>query len=200
MMDKRIILAAAVALMLLTAVDAAYQAVNCASVHACGASTTPSVKCLHDSAGNPDAKDCGVACAKACGQSTGETAPFTVANVMGECATRCGGEACSTYPLGVFDALTCAITPSDSCTCYEACVGTCVSNTEFCKAFTLLQMIAGVIVILVLIINGIKFMISEDAHSREEAKSGVWYGLVGGLVVLISPYLVAAIMGISMCT
>lgn len=199
-MDRKMVIAAAAALLMLTTAAAVYKAVNCGVVGApCGSGGTPTVKCKHTPAGVPDPLDCGAACGKACGEQTSCIAAFNSADVASDCKTCCDGDACSTFSMGAFDVLVCAITPTKNCACYQACVGKCVADTQFCQAVALLRTIAGIIAAIVITINGVKFIISEDPNSRDEAKTGVWYGIVGGLVVIVAPTLVAAIMGVGLC-
>lgn len=135
------------------------------------ASTKPFVRC-------DNTKTCKAACAQGCGRET-------------TFGTRCD-ENCNT--------ITCnkaTYTKNEKDNCMSACVSMCKANQEMCNLMMILDILAALIAAIMLAINGLNWIMSEDPESRAAARGGVNYVIVGVIVVLVGLALVSAILGVS---
>jgi len=129
----------------------------------CADGTEPTVMCNTDPGGN-----CPVICAAECGAKT--------ACMSGSCDTCCDAGICNKYAAG----------SDEYKACMESCEGTCEVNTQFCGIILILQSIAVGLAVLMLTVNGFKWMVADDAQGRIDAKRGVYYVFIGLAVVIVA--------------
>ena len=73
-------------------------------------------------------------------------------------------------------------------------------NTQFCDVIFLLRIAAGIGSVILVALMGVKWMTSEDTQGRDEARKGIIYVIVGGLIVAVASYLVGYLyVGTIMC-
>jgi len=150
---------------LIVNVSAVFESYKCVAAdgNQCTDGSEPTVMCDTGAGGN-----CPVICAAECGSATG--------CMSGSCESCCSAGTCNRYGAGTdeFDA------------CMNACVGTCEVNKQFCEIILILQSIAVGIAVLMLTINGFKWMTADDASGRTDAKRGVYYVFIGLALVIIA--------------
>lgn len=76
----------------------------------------------------------------------------------------------------------------------DSCVGTCLTNNEFCQMINLLRFIAIGIGVVLFAVNGVRWVISEDDQGRMEARRGLLWIVFGLIVVVVAVSLVNYIM------
>ena len=162
-------------------VNALFEPYKCVAAdgNACTDGTEPTVMCNTAFIGG----NCPVICAAECGSKTG---------CIAGCPSCCSAGTCSGYILPAekdeFEA------------CTEACEGTCEANKEFCTIILILESIAAGMAVLMLVINGLKWMTADDYQSRDDAKKGIYYVFIGLALVIISSALVNYLyVGTVMC-
>lgn len=108
-----------------------------------------------------------------------------------QCAATCGGYSdCST---------TCADCCSDHCTtkysdsedeykdkCIESCKSKCDLKETINKIAEIIYYIAGIIVAIMFIINGYKFITSTTPEDRDDAKKGIIYIILALIIIIIA--------------
>jgi hypothetical protein len=122
---------------------------------------------------HPDLSDCILECATACGRRTSLAADCENCTITGICS-------CPRYPPG----------SNMQQACEHTCFGVCSSNEQICEIIMLLRygaMFAGVIM---WILHGFKWMVSEDVEGRQDAKRGMVYVLIGLTFILVAAELV----------
>lgn len=154
-----------VAFALVGNVNAPFESYKCAAGDGndCGDGTEPTVMCNTDPGGN-----CDVICAAQCG--------FKTACVGGSCSNCCSADICNKYP----------VASDEYEVCMESCKGTCEVNGEFCGVILILQSIAAGLAVLMLAVNGFKWMTADDAQGRIDARRGVFYIFIGLALVIIA--------------
>jgi len=134
-------------------------------VDECADGSTPTVMCNTGPTGN-----CPIICAAECGSATG--------CITGDCKGCCDAGICNKYD---------PVTDKDRYyACLNACEGTCEVNKQFCEIILILQSVAVGIAVLMLTINGFKWMVADDAQGRVEARRGVYYVFIGLALVMIA--------------
>lgn len=68
----------------------------------------------------------------------------------------------------------------------NSCEGTCDVNREFCVIILILESVAAGMAVLMLMVNGLKFITADDASGRTDAKRGVFYVFIGLALVLVA--------------
>ncbi len=160
---KKVLVIPLIIFALIWNVSAPFESYQCAGVNACFDASTPTVMCNTGAGGN-----CPVICAAECGSMTG--------CMSGSCNTCCAANTCSIYAAG----------SNELKACMGSCEGTCEVNKEFCGIILILQSIAAGLAVLMLAINGFKWMVADDSQGRIDAKRGVYYVFIGLAVVIIS--------------
>jgi hypothetical protein len=145
--------------------------------------TNPIVSCK-------DCNDCKVACAQACGEST-----TCIATASATCEACCDSTTCGKGTYGAYDFWNCLLVPcynsvQESCACKQACRGECEANTSFCNTIELLRLIAGIAAAIMLVIQALRYVMSDEPMDRQNAKEGIWYVLIGALLIMIASALV----------
>jgi hypothetical protein len=196
-MDKKLFLAACAILVMMSLAAASYLEVSCGVCgFTCPAGITPTVRCRHDDSVSPPTPvcgDCELQCAKACGEAT--TCIETGAAPM-PCQTCCDSVTCSGYP--AYDQILCYIpigARAEACACENACMGTCKFNTNFCYMIILVCIVAGIMGAIMLLLLALKWITSDDPQGRTEARRGIWYVIVGIIVIISASALVGALLG-----
>lgn len=132
---------------------------------------TPTVRCaVAEWVGHEELSDCKLICAAECGRKT---------QLAGDCG-NCSREVCSRYFAGT--------------TVHEACGSTCESiceaNRQFCDIVVLLRYGALFVGVIMLILHGFKWMVSDDIEGRKDARRGIVYVLVGLSFIVLASALV----------
>jgi hypothetical protein len=195
-MDRRIPLTICALLIMASIAAASYLEVGCGDCgFTCPAGPTPSVWCRHDDSSGtpvPVCSDCRLQCAKACGEAT--TCIETGAAAV-PCTDCCNTQTCAGY--GSYSELACFIpigAQAEACACQNACIGTCNFNTSFCNMVMLIVIVAGIMATIMLVLLAIKWIISDDPQGRTDARRGIWYVVVGIIIIVSAAALVGAIL------
>ncbi len=144
--------------------------------YSCWDGTTPTVQCsVALWTGFEDLSDCRLECAAECGRKT----------LLSDDCTNCtfAGQACGIYLPGSYVQRA----------CNNTCVGVCESNKQFCGVIDLLRYSAMFVGVIMLILHGIKWMVSEDVEGRLDAKRGIVYVIFGLIVIVAASALVELI-------
>jgi hypothetical protein len=136
------------------------------------ASTKPTAYC-------DNTNTCKVACAQGCGRET----------VFG---TKCD-ENCNTVTCNKAKYL-----QDEKDNCKGACVSMCKVNEEMCNLLFIMEIAAALIAAIMLAINGLKWVMSESPEARDSARGGVYYVIVGIIVIMAALGLVSTILGVSL--
>jgi hypothetical protein len=124
-------------------------------------------------------KTCKAACAQGCGRET----------VFGtKCEENCNLVTCNKA----------SYTKDEKDNCMGACVSMCKINEEMCSLMLILELAAALIAAIMLAINGLKWIMSEDPGARNAARGGISYVIVGIIVVLMALVLVSLILNVSL--
>jgi hypothetical protein len=184
--------------------EASYQKFNCdgsspvdtAHDFTCGGASNPTIWCNYD-----DKKlvfstnDCAPKCAKACGQLTRclSTAMVTCEACCNAATSGCEGKS---YPLysWTYCFFPTNLLGREACACRQACIGTCGVNTQFCDIIHLLEIVVGIAAAVIISIHGVMWAKSEDAHGRDDAKKGIWYVIVGLIVIATAGAIVSFLL------
>ncbi len=143
--------------------------------YSCWDGSTPTVSCsIALLVNNIDASDCITECAAACGRRTKLTA---------DCKNCTSSDMCSIYPAGSVSEIA----------CNNTCVGVCGANEQFCGIIELLRFGAMFLGIIMLILHGLRWLISEDLEWRNEAKKGIIFVLLGLSLIVVASVLVQLI-------
>ena len=138
--------------------------------YSCAAGGSPSVECR-------DTLECQSACAKECGRTT-------------TCGADCGPCCVANCNQGTY-------TQTQKDACIDACEGISKPNEEVCNVVKLLQLITVLVAVALIIINAIMWIISDDPDARTSARHGIWYVIVGLIVVAVAIAIVGAFTGVS---
>jgi len=157
---------------------------KCSASSGCGDTSCPSgheprIMCPHSEVDptnpTPICDICKVECARECGrEATCLDDPSTAAD---ECSSCCSTY-CSKY--GGFEKLSCE----------GMCYATCRANSEFCQAILLLQYLSLGVGTILLSINALKWMMSDNDRARNDAKKGIAYTIFALLLIITAIYLV----------
>jgi hypothetical protein len=141
------------------------------AAYSCATGGAPTVECR-------DTEGCRDTCAAECGRIT---------TCGRSCDTCCSQMQCNqaTY------------TQTQREACLGACKGICKANEEVCNMVTLLQIITALVAAALLLINAIKWIISDDPEARTSARHGIWYVIFGLIVVAAAMALVGSLLGVS---
>ena len=124
-----------------------------------------------------DCEGCMIRCAKECGDLTDCSFPGgSEEDIQSNCMTCCHDNVCSKYDENSDELDACRLSCNSKCKFYS----------EFCNIITLLQILSPGIGIILLSINGIRWITSDDEESRDSAKKGVIYVIIGLLIIMIS--------------
>ena len=74
--------------------------------------------------------------------------------------------------------------------CMRSCEGTCEANTKFCDVITMLRQMAIIIAAIMIAINGIRWIFSEDMEARKDARRGLIYVVAGLTAIVLAAALV----------
>ncbi len=120
-------------------------------------------------------------------------------NCKAECAEGCGRETlCSENGEGCCLHSTCSkqsYNQEEHESCMEACTGMCEANEAMCNIISLLLVVSGFVAVVMLALNGVKWISAENAAARKDARDGVVYTILGVLVGLVALSLVAYLLG-----
>jgi len=130
---------------------------------------TPTVQCsVAEWVGHENLSDCRLKCAAECGRMT---------LLTDDCENCTISDMCHRYHTGTYEEMA----------CNNTCSGVCESNRQFCDVIELLRYTAMFVGIIMLILHGFKWLVSEDMEGRKDAKRGMVYVMVGlALMVLTS--------------
>lgn len=133
----------------------------------CANGDEPEVRCS-------TTRDCRYQCAAECGKRT---------TCMNNCEACCNSAiACSrTNPIPYGD--------DEREVCNDACMGICRANEELCNIIRIAQGVAVASAILLIMVQGMKWMVSDDLEGRQDAKSGIGYVFLGLVLALLSTLL-----------
>ncbi|RLI93245.1 MAG: hypothetical protein DRO89_00495 [Candidatus Altiarchaeales archaeon] len=143
--------------------------------YTCKDGATPTVRCsvaLWE--GHKNLSDCILKCAAECGRRT---------LLHDDCENCTISDMCSIY----------AFTQTALEACNNTCYGVCESNRQFCDVIELLRYTAMFVGIIMLILHGFKWLVSEDMEGRTDAKRGMIYVMVGLALMVLASALVELI-------
>lgn len=141
----------------------------------CWDGATPTVRCAVAKWVNyENLSDCWLQCATACGRRT---------LLSDDCENCTKFDMCSIYLAG----------STMEAACNNTCFGVCESNKQFCDVIMLLRYAAMFVGIIMLILHGFKWLVSEDAEGRKDAKRGIAYIMFGLIVIVAASALVELI-------
>lgn len=199
-MDRKITLTISALLILASVAAASYQTVGCGAT-GCGFAApggcNPTVSCRHDDPTSgpptPVCSDCNLQCAKACGEATN---CIEIGSAPMPCVDCCNTVTCAGY--AAYNELACYIplgARAEACACENACIGTCKFNTSFCNMIILIVIAAGIMGAIMLLLLALKWIISDDPQGRTDARRGIWYVIVGIIIIMSATALVGTILG-----
>lgn len=200
-MDRKISLTISVLLIMISLAAASYLQVSCSKCTAFKApgGCNPTVWCKHDDSKTPPepvCSDCILQCAKTCGEAT--RCIETVSTPPNWCETCCNTQTCQGYP--AYNIALCYIPLGpfgESCACQNACIGTCRFNTNFCYMVLLIFIVGGMMAAIMLLLLALKWIISDDPQGRTDARRGIWYVIVGIIIIVSASALVGTILGVN---
>jgi len=141
-----------------------------------GNEQTPTVRCsVATWVGHENLSDCRLICAAECGRRT---------RLTDDCENCTFNEVCSQYASG----------STYERACNNTCTGTCESNRQFCDIIELLRYVAMFVGVIMLILHGFKWLVSEDMEGRKDAKKGMIYVMLGLAFIAIASALVELIL------
>jgi len=135
----------------------------------------PTVRCaVAEWVGHENLSDCMLECAAACGRMT---------LLTDDCENCTRSDMCHIYPAtGPMRTLEMA--------CNNTCFGICKSNKQFCDVIELLRYTAMFVGVIMLILHGFKWLVSEDMEGRKDAKRGMIYVMVALALMVIASALI----------
>jgi hypothetical protein len=169
---------------------------------ACGSGASPTIWCSYDDFNSRFiTDDCAPKCAKGCGQlnSCHTVAAQTCEQCCGTNSpqSRCDGKGYGAYSWGACFFPT-SLGGKEACSCQQSCIGTCEVNKDFCDVINLLKIVVGIAAAIIIAIHGVMWIKSEDAHGRDDARRGIWYVIVGVIVIAMAGTIVAFLLGKSL--
>lgn len=122
-----------------------------------------------------------------------------VGNCNYVCASKCGSltDCVRTDCFDCCDKTTCSgyVDFKEKEVCSMSCLGTCTANTQFCDIIFILQSIGAGIAVIMLMINGIKWiLLADDPSGRQDARRGIYYVLIGIAIMVTALALVNFIL------
>lgn len=153
-----------------------YSEFDCSSYDTdCSSQSRSNVMCsVLERDGKKDDTDCFIECAASCGKAT---------TYRDKCEENCKTY-CKDYA-GKGDA---------ESVCYRTCYGTCEANKEFCAAIILLRMYAMFAAVIMIMLQGYRWMVSDDVEGRIEARRSIAYILFGLIFIAAASFLVNLIL------